>query len=136
MARMKRYMHRKTYTTPIASVGTSFATAKAASLSLGMFPPDSPFLGRIQSVIYHFSSLAGGAASVTMRICSDAAGDITIIGDTTATISTGVTTAADGSAAYKVDLDAGLDTGDTVYFMHKMNAGTATIDKIEICWEE
>ena len=136
MARMKRYMHWVTYATPIAAVGTAYATGKAATIALGMFPPGSSFLGRLQSIIYHFSSLAGGAAAVTVRMTSDTAGDVMLLPDTTATITTGVTTATDGSAAYSVDLDAGLDSGDTVYMMHKVNAGTATIDKIEIVWEE
>lgn len=135
MARIKRYIHRVTMATPIAGIGTAFATAKAATVDLEMFPPDSAYLGRLHSVIYHVSAISS-AATLTMRLCTDTAGDVMLVTDTDGTIYPGVTTATKGSISYKLDYDVGLDTGDQVHLFHKVNTGSLTIDKIEICWEE
>jgi hypothetical protein len=51
--------------------------------------------------------------------------------DTTATLSTGYTTATRGGVVYKVDLDAFLDS-DTVYWTVKTNAGTANLKDLKI----
>lgn len=135
MARIKRYIHRVTTTSAITGVGTSFATAKKAELDLGMFPPGSPFLGRLHSVIYHVSSISS-AATITFRLCTDAAGDNMLVTDTDGTIFAGVTTATAGSVSFRLDYDVGLDSGSTVYLFHKVNTGSLTIDSIELCWEE
>jgi hypothetical protein len=94
-----------------------------------------PFSGRIDNVVIHTNTIAGGATSLTVRATSDAAGDNTIFGDTTATISTGVTTATEGCVTIKFDALWGSST-DNLYLFWKTNAGTAVVDTITVNWQE
>ena len=102
---------------------------------MGAFPPGSAFLGRLASLSLQLSSIVT-AVSVTFRLTADINGDETLIPDTSATMDTGITTEADGSAVFKIDVCSGLESGDSVYLWLKTNAGSATLDQAVLIWEE
>lgn len=119
--------------TPITSIGTSFSTSKRFTVDMGHFPTGGPYRGRPSLIIAQVSSISS-VATITMRATRDAAGDECIITDTDATISTGVTTATDGTAEWALNADVALAIGDDVYVFLKGDAGTFTCDYLEISW--
>ena len=62
-------------------------------------------IARLGALYVHVNAIAAGATTLTMRITRDTAGDQAWIGDATATLSTGVTTAAQGACTWKLDVD-------------------------------
>ena len=129
-----RFIHPIIVTSSLA-ITNSYAAANRIEIPLGFWPDNSPFYGRLQSMIVQISAISG-CASLDFKIASDTAGDYILVPATNATIDTGITTAALGAIAVKVDIDAALSTGDTIYAFFKTNAGTATVTKTIFCWEE
>jgi hypothetical protein len=84
----------------------------------------------------HVNTIAAGATTLTLRLSLDAAGDQPWIGDTTATISTGVTTAAQGAVTIKMDVPFIKPANDILFCHWRTNAGTCTVDRIELTWTE
>jgi hypothetical protein len=103
---------------------------------------DISFLGanravaHLSAIYIHVNTIAGGCTSLTFRLSKDTAGDQPWISDTTATISTGVTTATEGAVTAKIDVDFVKSLNDILYLHAKTNAGTCTIDRIELVWRE
>ncbi len=125
---------RSSDTTQKTSVGTSYATAKKATLTLDM---DSgfPLNFHLSGLFVKMSSLNSSPTKLTMKITSDSGGDEAIITGTESTIETGVTTATDGSAIYKIDVDFIFDS-PTVYVLFKTDAGTVSIDSVTLTYHE
>lgn len=93
-------------------------------------------VGRLSALYIHVNTIAAGATTITARLSLDTAGDQPWIGDSTATISTGVTTAAQGAVTFKIDIDFVRATNDNLYVHFKTNAGTCIVDAITLTWEE
>ena len=115
------------------SVGTSFATAKKATLDLNV-DYRSAFWGSFQGLWIHTSSAASSPTKITIRICTDTSGDDIIIPDSDADLSFGITTATKGLACFKIDIPLFL-SAETVYLYAKTDTGTVTIDKVVLTWE-
>jgi len=81
------------------------------------------------------TTIAAGATSLTIRLCRDAGGDQPVIPDTTATLSTGVTTATSGCCTFKIDLDY-LHSTDDLFCFVRTNLGTCTVTRLELTWSE
>jgi hypothetical protein len=92
-------------------------------------------VARLQALYVHVNTIAAGCTSLTVRLTRDAAGNQPWIGDTTATLSTGITTATQGAITVKLDVDYVHDDGD-LYVHFKTNASTCTVDRVELTWEE
>lgn len=136
MSKVGSYIHTITHPVSIAASST-YATARRHNLNLqedytGFAPPRLNI--RLGTLNIRMNTIAG-AASLTMRLTRDLAGDDVVFGDTTATISTGVTTAASGNVTFKIDSLYG-HTDDNLYCFWKLDAGTATVDQLVINWEE
>jgi hypothetical protein len=101
--------------------------------------PDNKALGvtaypfHLSAVYIHVHAIAASATQLILRISPDSTGDEMLVPDTTATLSTGYTTATRGGVVYKIDVDAFLDT-DTVYWTVKTNTGTATLKDLKITY--
>ena len=93
-------------------------------------------IARLSALYIHVNTIAAGATALTIRLSTDTAGDNPWIGDSTATLSTGITTAAQGACTFKIDVDFVKTTNDILYCHMKTNAGTCTVDRIELTWEE
>jgi hypothetical protein len=68
-----------------------------------------------------------GAASLTVRLTQDAAGDEIILPDTTATISPGITTATKGGIVVDIDAPLWTTSESTLYLHAKTDAGTVAL---------
>ena len=138
MGKTGSYVHTIVHSGLSLSASTTYGTGRRHNLNLmeDQYPSGGPsFYGRIDNVIINMNTIAGGATTLTVRATSDLAGDKVIFGDTTATISTGVTTGTDGAVTIKFDALWGSST-DNLYLFWKTNAGTAVVDTITVNWQE
>lgn len=141
MAATGKFIHGSTHS-GLAIALTNAYVAGAQRHQIPLYA-DSPSLGstatrvsaRLSALYIHVNTIAAGATQLTVRLTRDAAGDQPWIGDTTATISTGITTATQGAVTIKIDVD--YSHSDSIMWVHmKTNAGTCTVDRIELEWEE
>jgi len=116
------------------SVGTSYDTAKKATLALKM-PSGFPLAFHLEGLFIRLSSLNSSPTKLTIKITTDANGDEAIVTGTESTIETGVTTATDGAVVYKIDLDYIFDSSD-IYVFYKTDAGTVSVDAVELTYHE
>lgn len=86
-------------------------------------PQDRVTLGALYVSV---DGISGAPTAITVRICADADGDITLVGDTTASISTGMTTATNGNITIKLDIPIYLAFGSTVYVFWKTDVAAST----------
>jgi hypothetical protein len=152
MGKIGHYFHDSLNVTPVASVGTTFDVTKFQLHDLipdQTFPNSSPsrfpgvtrktlFANRIEGLHVRVTSIAGGAAKLTCRITADAAGDFTLMPDTEATISTGITTTTSGCVAYAIGIPFfGIVNQDSKFYLWvKTDAGTVTLAQSCITWSE
>jgi hypothetical protein len=125
----------------VPALGTAFATADVhvhdMAATLPSFQKAGDFSGIVEGIHVRLTTIAGGAKEVTIRVCLDAAGDISIVPDTTGEIATGLTTADSGCAAFKVGIPIfQVLTGTTLYIFAKLDAGTADFTASCITWRE
>lgn len=73
------------------------------------------------------------AASLTISISSDAAGDVILVPATVCTIGTGVTTSSKGAAALRCEFPVQL-AARTIYVSAKTDAGTAVADTVVVSY--
>jgi hypothetical protein len=137
MSKVGSYIHTITHSVNLNAT-TTYGTGRRHNLDLqsdytGFAPPRLNI--RLGTLNIRFNTIAGGATSATMRLTRDLAGDDIVFGDTTATISTGVTTAASGNVTFKIDSLYG-NTDDNLYCFWKLDAGTANVDQLVVNWEE
>lgn len=93
-------------------------------------------VGHLGALMVHVNTMAGGCTSLIFRLSKDTAGNTAWIGDTTVTLSPGITTATDGTMTAKIDVDFVRSASDVLFLHAKTNAGTCTIDRIELTWRE
>lgn len=125
---------KSTDSTPKSSVSTSYDTAKKATLDLVM-PDGFPLSFHLEGLFVQMSSLASSPTKLTARITTDTDGDLAIVTGTESDIEVGVTTATDGSAIYKIDVDYIFESNQ-VYVLFKTDTGTVTIDSVELTYHE
>lgn len=97
----------------------------------------------LRTLYVKLDTLAGLSATptLTVRLTRDSAGNDTIVGDTTASISLGVTTATEGAVTIAIDFAYGHNdvsgvTIDNLYLFWKLDQGTANVRRIELTTEE
>ena len=140
MAAVGKFIHNAEYSAQTLSATTTFATARSKELDLSIDSPGVVGNGRsvcrLSGLYITVSTIAGGATALTMRLCRDAAGDVSVIGDTAATFSTGVTTATIGTVSFKIDVDYVYAASNKLFLFFKTDAGTCTVTNISLTWEE
>jgi len=142
MAKTGRFLHSVVNGEDIAGVGTSYDVTKYHLFDLNVIQSIgtlNPFKGFLRSMIIRATSITGGASKVTFRICCDANGDYTVLGDTEVAFDLGLTTATTGCAQVLFDdypFWEALTQSDNVYVFYKVDAGSVTIDLAQINWSE
>tara|TARA_Y100001973_G_C5206838_1_gene342051 strand:- start:278 stop:685 length:408 start_codon:yes stop_codon:yes gene_type:complete len=135
MAKVGSFLHQVSSTTDVAAVGTSYNAAKYSSVRLRT-TADPTRVGAILSGVYvKVKTIAGGAAKLSIQISTDVNGDSIIIPSSEADLSTGVTTATVGAAVYDLAIDY-VSSSDQIYIWYKTDAGTVTVDSVEVSWRE
>lgn len=139
MAKTGKFIHNSSHAG--LTLGATNVYAAAARHNLDLNSDQLNVVGSTRGVarlsgLYVFvNTMAAGATSLTVRLTRDLAGDIPVIPDTTANITTGVTTPTSGSCVFKIDVDYS-HTDDNLYCWIKTNAGTCTVYRLELTWEE
>ena len=113
------------------AVSNSFNAANKSSLNLDI-DYKTVFAANVQGVFVTVASISA-ANSLTIRVCTDEAGDKPIVPDTQATIANGLTTSDSGMAVYKVDLDV-YTSAETYFVFYKTNAGSLTVDSVTMTY--
>jgi hypothetical protein len=135
------YIHSSQHTLALA-ITDAFVAANRHALPLNA--DSTNVLGNTRGVAHlsaiyiHVNSIAAGATGLTFSLSKDTAGNQKWIGDTTATFSTGITTATQGNVTAKLDVDF-IKSADDVLYLHAKTttvAGTCTFDRIELVWRE
>ena len=137
---VRKFIHNSAQTgLSVALTSAYVAGAQRQQLQLWSDSPGqqaySSAAARLSALFIQVSTIAAGASSITCRITRDAAGDQTIVGDTTATISPGITTATAGAITIRMNIDYKY-TSNNLWVHMKTNAGTCTVTSVELFWEE
>lgn len=138
MAASGKYIHGSTHTGLAINMTNGYVVGQRHQLPLYADSPGTignKGVGRLSALYIHVNTIAG-ATTITARLSLDTAGDQPWIGDSTATISTGITTAAQGAVTFKIDVDFVRSTNDNLYLHFKTNAGTCIVDAVTLTWEE
>ena len=115
-------------TTTTTALSTTYATVASTVLEA-----ESPLSSSILYGVTVRLNTIVTAASVTISISSDAAGDVILVPATVCTIGTGVTTATKGAVALRCEFPVQL-SARTLYVSAKTDAGTATADTIIVSY--
>ena len=139
MAATGKFIHASTHTGLTVSMTNAYVAAQRHLIPLYADSPGTVGnrgIARLSALYIHVNTIAAGATTITARLSLDAAGDQPFIGDSTATISTGVTTAAQGAVTFKIDVNLVKGANDNLWCHFRTNAGTCTVDTITLTWEE
>jgi len=129
---MSRLFTRTADVTAATAIGTSYDAAKAAVVQVATSAPGLQFSDIY--LVVRIDTIAG-ASAVTCVVTSDEDGDVTVLPDATATLSTGLTTATSGVAAFyaEVPFVAPRDGVADKWYVHvKSDAGTFNVSAVEI----
>ena len=141
MAKVGSYLHNSAHAVDIAATTTYDVARRHALTGLG---GDSTVVQRayfLRTLYVQLDTIAGGATKLSVKLTRDLAGDQAVVGEVTATITTGVTTATEGNITVAIDFaysfnDVSNVTTDTLYLFWKTDAGTAQVRRIELVTEE
>jgi len=138
MAAVGSFWHSSVFSLNVAATN-AYAVARSQSMLLfantGPDTGTTPVRAHLGSLYISVDTIAAGATQITMRLCRDSAGDIPVIGDSTATISAGVTTAAKGGVTFKLDIPY-IHSNPTLFLFWKTDVGTCNVRTIDIDWKE
>ena len=138
MAKVGSYVNNDLHSGLTIACSDAYSTARRHTLDIWS---DSvvPYSGCILGALYlHVDTIAGAPTGITVRLTRDAAGDNAVIGDTTATLSLGVTTATAGNVTYKLDVPYFNEVSGTpdgvLYLFFKTNVvgSTCNVKRIEL----
>lgn len=138
MGQVGTFIHSSQHALGLA-ITNSYGAARRHPIDLNQ---DSTYLGadravaHLSAIYIHVNSIAAGCTTLTFSLSKDTTGDQKWIGDTSAVFSLGITTTTEGSVTAKLDVDFIRTASDIIYLHAKTNAGTCTIDRIELTWKE
>lgn len=141
MAKTGKFLHNPRTEVVVAGIGTTYNAAKYHTLDLASIRPsgnkNTTFKGFIEGLIFGVENIAGGATKVTLRICADARGDISMIGDVEVALDLGITdpTLATGQIYYdSFPFEQPFD--DNAYIFYKCDAGSLDVNYVQVSWSE
>jgi hypothetical protein len=136
MAAVGKFIHNSVHAVNI-SCSDTYATARRHLIDVmeDTYIPTKRY--KLGTLYLHVDTIAGAPTGITVRLTRDAAGDIPVIGDTTATLSLGVTTATEGNVTIKIDsVYAHTNTNLYIFFKTNVAASTCNVRTIELTSEE
>jgi hypothetical protein len=137
MAKVGSYINSDVSTGLTIACSDAYNTARRHQLSIWNGVP-VPYSGvKLGALYIQVDTIAGAPTGITVRLTRDAAGDNSVIGDTTATLSLGVTTATVGYVTYKLDVPYWHEVSDEpngiLYLFFKTNVvgSTCNVKRID-----
>ncbi len=143
--RILHFIHNSIQAPAVPPVlGTSFNTADVhvhnLQADLVEFQRNNRnFEGIVEGLHVRVTNL-GAATKLTIRICADPQGDITLVPDTEATLVPGITTATTACVAYKIQIPLfqilGGPGNGNLYVFARVDAGTPSFAQSDLTWME
>ena len=139
MARMGRFYHRVGNTAKITGVAANYDDTKRHEVTMGSFPEGAPWNGRFGSITIHLSGVGAGD-TLFFRITTDDAGDLMMVGETSAIAVdaaplAGIATPTKATVIVNADFLTANKTNDKIYVWYKGN-GAVDVEEVSITWEE
>jgi|TARA_R100001463_G_scaffold82651_1_gene137279 hypothetical protein len=134
MGKVGTFWHRLSAANDVATVGTGFLLAKRHDLTL----EETRIAGTIETVRVKVKAIAGGATTMTLKLCQNSNGT-QIIDEQTVTMKLDVGSAVAGSAIFDLDIahvNTVLPLPTTISCFYKVDAGTVTVDSVDLIWSE
>jgi len=144
MAKTGHFLHNSAHAVNIAAT-TAYAAARSHDIT-NLGTAGGGIVNRLyflRTLYVKLDTLAGLSATptLTVRLCRDAAGNDTVVGDVTASISLGVTTSTEGAVTVAIDfvythnsVSGVID--NSLHLFWKLDQGTANVRRIELTTEE
>jgi len=140
MAKVGQFLHDSFVISNVAAVDTNYNVARVHQHDMyaETYIAGNQFKDRIESILVNFTGIAGGATKVTLRLCMDADGDYSVVPDTEADLSFGITTANSACAAvyYGAPVKNVIGNNDQLFLFVKLDAGSATLAASCVTWSE
>jgi len=144
MAKTGHFLHNSAHAVNIAAT-TAYAAARSHDIT-NLGTAGGGIVNRLyflRTLYVKLDTLAGLSATptLTMRLTRDSAGNDTVVGDVTASISLGVTTSTEGAVTVAIDfvythnsVSGVID--NSLYLFWKLDQGTGNVRRIELTTEE
>jgi hypothetical protein len=144
MAKTGHFLHNSAHAVNIAAT-TAYAAARSHDIT-NLGTAGGGIVNRLyylRTLYVKLDTLAGLSATptLTVRLTRDANGNDTVVGDVTASISLGVTTATEGAVTVAIDfvythnsISGVID--NSLHLFWKLDQGTAQVRRIELTTEE
>ncbi len=117
----------------VNGINTDFEADEEVTIALNTPHPTrvvgQPFVGHLGALYVDVTVASGSPTKLTIRVTTSDVGDHSIIlPDTEATLAAGISTAAQVSATYSIDVPySDLTKTDTVYVFFKVDAGEINV---------
>jgi len=145
MAKTGHFLHNSAHAVNIAAT-TAYAAARSHDIT-NLGTAGGGIVNRLyylRTLYVKLDTLAGLSATptLTVRLTRDAAGNDTVVGDVTASISLGVTTATEGAVTVAIDFVyshnsvGGALPDNNLFLFWKLDQGTGNVRRIELITEE
>lgn len=146
MAKTGHFLHNSAHAVNIAATNAYSASPARYHDITNLGTAGGGILNRayyLRTLYIKLDTLAGLSATptLTVRLTRDTAGNDTVVGDVTASISLGVTTATEGAVTIAIDFvyshngTSGV-IDNNLYLFWKLDQGTGNVRRIELTTEE
>lgn len=129
MAKIGRFIHEAINDADVA-VGTDFSVNNRHDIITG----GGRFEGSLDGIVIRVKAI-NQASKVTIKVCHTSAGTGVVIPDTEAVIALEVGSNTIGGCAYQMNFSH-VHTDDDFSIFYKCDAGSCTIDLVELYWRE
>ena len=125
-----------------SSVTNAFSGANKTDIELFNCIPavpgavaDTPFQGKLEGLAIRVKSVAAGATKLSIKITVNQVGSSVLIPDTEGTIGFEVGSTTAGAVAFYIGFPYVAPT-DEISIFYKTDAGTCTVDGLDLYWSE
>ena len=141
MAKTGKFLHNPKTLDVIVGIGTTYNALKFHTIDMKSIRPqgnaNTTFKGYIEGLIFGVENIAGGATKVTLRICADDRGDLSMIGDVEVTLDLGITDPTLGTGQIYYDsFPFNQPFDDNLYIFYKCDAGSLDVNYAQLSWSE
>lgn len=133
MAKTGRYIHEVVSDVDV-NIDNAFGLGKQTDLVASGSSFTTGFEGFLESMVVRVKNIAG-ATKLTIKICHNTNGTAIVIPDTESIIALEVGSVVAGGTAFRINF-AQVHPDNTFSVFYKLDAGTATIDAVELYWVE
>ena len=140
MGKVGSFIHNSEYSSVATAATTTFDVARSLEIDLWKDSPgvlgDTRSVAHLSGLFVTVDNIAGACTKLTIRLCRDSDGDISVIGDTEADLTVGVTDPTVGTVSFKIDVDYVYQSSKYLYLFWKTDADTCDVQNVSLTWSE